>query len=55
MGEPFLRFCDDFNILIEWAMVAHPRTNDQVERANSLILQRLKPWIFNKMKKFAKQ
>lgn len=42
-GEPFLQFCDDFNIRIDWAMVAHPRSNDQVERANGLILQGLKP------------
>lgn len=42
-GEPFLQFCDDFNIRIDWAMVARPRSNDQVERANGLILQGLKP------------
>jgi hypothetical protein len=32
--------------------MAHPRTNDQVERPNSLVLQGLKPWIFDKLKKF---
>jgi transposase InsO family protein len=41
--EPFLQTCDKFNICIDWATVAHPRTNDQVERANNLILQGLKP------------
>jgi hypothetical protein len=34
MGEPFLQFCDDFNIHVDWAAVAHPSTNGQVERAN---------------------
>jgi hypothetical protein len=23
----FLRFCDDYHIRVEWALVAHPRTN----------------------------
>jgi hypothetical protein len=28
---------------MDWAAVAHPQTNGQVERANSMILQGLKP------------
>jgi hypothetical protein len=32
--------------------VAHPRTNRQVERVNNMVLQRLKPRIFNRLKKF---
>jgi transposase InsO family protein len=45
-GEKFLDFCDDNNIRVDWAMVAHPRTNGQVERGNGMILQGLKPRIF---------
>jgi hypothetical protein len=32
--------------------MAHPRTNGQVERANDMILQGLKPRIFNELNKF---
>jgi hypothetical protein len=32
--------------------VAHPRTNGQVERVNDMILQGIKPRIFNKLNKF---
>ena len=32
--------------------MAHPQTNGQVERANGMILQGLKPRIFNKLNKF---
>jgi hypothetical protein len=38
-GKRFLDFYDDNNIRVDWAMVAHPRTNGQVERANNMILQ----------------
>ena len=41
-GKKFLSFCDDNNIHVDWAAVSHPRTNGQVERANSMILQGLK-------------
>jgi transposase InsO family protein len=52
-GKEFLRFCDDYHIQVYWATVAHPRTNRQVERVNNMVLQRLKPRIFNRLKKFA--
>jgi hypothetical protein len=45
IGEKFLDFCDDNNIQVDWAVVTHPRTNRQVERANDLILQGLKSHI----------
>jgi transposase InsO family protein len=32
-GKKFLEFCDDHHIRVDWAAVAHPRTNGQVERA----------------------
>nr|CAB3471350.1 unnamed protein product [Digitaria exilis] len=51
-GKKFLKFCDDFHIRVDWSVVAHPQTNGQVERANGMILQGLKPRIHNKLKKF---
>jgi len=52
-GKEFLEFCDDHHIQVEWAVVAHLRTNGQVERVNGMVLQGLKPRIFNRLKKFA--
>ena len=54
-GKKFLRFCDDYHIRVDWSAVAHPQTNGQVERANSMILQGLKPRIFNKLNKFGRR
>jgi hypothetical protein len=45
-GKKFLNFCDDSNIHVDYSVVAHPKTNEQVERANDMILQGLKPCIF---------
>jgi transposase InsO family protein len=50
-GRKFLKFCDDHHIHVDWAAVAHPQTNGQVERANNMILQGLKPRIFNRLNK----
>jgi transposase InsO family protein len=36
--KKFLDFCDDHHIRVDWAVVAHPMTNGQVERANGMIL-----------------
>jgi transposase InsO family protein len=47
----FLEFCDDHHIRVDWAAVAHPQTNGQVERANGNILQGLKPRIFDRLNK----
>ena len=52
-GKKFLNFCDQYGIRVDWAAVSHPQTNGQCERANGMILQGLKPRIFNKLKKFA--
>ena len=52
-GKKFLDFCDGYVIRIDWAFVRHPRTNGQVERANGMVLQGLKPCIFNRLKKYA--
>jgi hypothetical protein len=40
---------------VDWAAVAHLMTNGQVERANGMILQGLKPRIYNNLNKFGKR
>jgi transposase InsO family protein len=50
-GRKFLEFCDKHHICMDWAAVAHPQTNGQVERANGMILQGLKPRIFDRLNK----
>jgi transposase InsO family protein len=54
-GKKFLGFCEDHHIRVDWAAVVHPMTNGQVERANGMILQGLKPRIYNDHNKFGKQ
>jgi transposase InsO family protein len=48
-SRKFLEFCDKYHICMDWAAVAHPQTNGQVECANGLILQGLKPRIFDRL------
>jgi transposase InsO family protein len=50
-GRKFLEFCDKFHIRVDWVAVAHPQTNGQVERANGMILQSLKPSILDRLNK----
>jgi transposase InsO family protein len=50
-GRKFLEFCDKHHIRVDWVVVAHPHTNGQVERANGMILQGLKPKIFDRLNK----
>jgi hypothetical protein len=40
---------------VDWAAVAHPMTNRQVEHVNDMILQGLKPRIYNDLNKFGKR
>jgi transposase InsO family protein len=54
-GRKFLDFCEDHHIRVDWAAVAHPMSNGQVERANDMILQGLKPRIYNDLNKFGKR
>jgi hypothetical protein len=37
---------------VDWSAVAHPKTNWQVDRANDMILQGLKPRICKRLNKF---
>jgi ribonuclease HI/transposase InsO family protein len=54
-GKKFLDFCEDHHIRVDWAAVAHPMMNGQVEHANGMILQGLKPRIYNDLNKFGKR
>jgi transposase InsO family protein len=54
-GRKFLDFCDDHHIQVDWAAVAHPMTNGQVGRANGMILQGLKPRIYDDLHKFGRR
>ena len=47
--------CTDHHICVDWSVVAHSRTNVQVEHANDMILQGLKPRIFNELNKFGRR
>jgi transposase InsO family protein len=54
-GKKFPDFCEDHHIHVDWAAVAHPMTNGQVERANGMLLQGLKSRIYNDLNKFGKR
>jgi hypothetical protein len=54
-GRKFLDFCEDHHIRVDWAAIAHPMTNGQVECANDMILQGLKPRIYNNLNKFGRR
>jgi hypothetical protein len=54
-GKKFLDFYENHHIRVDWAAVAHPMTNGQVEHANGMILQELKPRIYNDLNKFGKR
>jgi transposase InsO family protein len=54
-GRKFLEFYDDYQIHVDWSAVAHPKTNGQVEHGNGMILQGLKPRIFNRLNKFGRK
>jgi transposase InsO family protein len=54
-GRKFLEFYDDHHIRVLWSAIAHPKMNGQVERANGMVLQGLKPRIFNKLNKHGKK
>jgi ribonuclease HI len=47
----FQEYCENIGIQLCFASVAHPRSNDQVERANAEILRGLKIYTYNNLKK----
>jgi transposase InsO family protein len=49
----FKDFCVDSGIRINYASVSHPQSNGEVERSNGMILQGLKPRIFDRQKPYA--
>jgi IS30 family transposase len=51
----FLEFCDEYHICVDWAVVAHPLTNGQVERVNRMIIQGLKSQIFTRLKQLGQR
>jgi hypothetical protein len=55
IGKKFLDFYDNHDISVLWSVVAHPKTNGQVEHANGMVLQGLKPRIFDKLNKHGKK
>jgi transposase InsO family protein len=49
----FKDFCADSGIKVNYTSVSHPQSNSQVERSNDMILQGLKPRIFDRLKPYA--
>ena len=37
-SKKFIRFYDEQHIRVNWAAIAHPRMNGQVERVNDMLL-----------------
>jgi transposase InsO family protein len=54
-GKKFQDFYDNRHIRVLWSAVAHPKTNGQVEHANGMVLQGLKPRFFDKLNKHGKK
>jgi transposase InsO family protein len=52
MAIKFKSWAQDCGISIDYASVTHPQANGQVERANKLLLARLKPRLFDELKDF---
>lgn len=57
LGSPFTAiefrsWAQDCGISINYASVAHPQANGQVERANGLILAGLKPRLYEKLEDY---
>jgi hypothetical protein len=50
-----LKTCVDSGIKINYTSVSHPQSNGQVERSNSMILQGLKPKIFDRLKPYTRK
>jgi transposase InsO family protein len=58
LGSPFIAikfksWAQDYGISINYALVAHPEANEQVERANGLILVGLKPRLYEELEDYS--
>jgi transposase InsO family protein len=51
----FKEFCADSGIKINHVSMSHQQSNGQVERSNNMILQGLKPRIFDRLKPYARK
>jgi hypothetical protein len=51
----FKDFCADSSIKINYASVSHPQSNGQVEYSNGMILQGLKPIIFDRLNPYTEK
>jgi transposase InsO family protein len=51
-AREFKDFCADSGVKINYASVSHPQSNGQVERSNDMIIQGLKPRIFDRIKPY---
>ena len=57
LGSPFIAiefrsWAQDCGISIDYASIAHPQANSQVQRANRLLLAKLKPRLFDELKDY---
>jgi hypothetical protein len=52
-AREFKDFCVDSGVKINYASISHLQSNGQVEQSNSMILQGLKPRIFDRLKPYA--
>jgi hypothetical protein len=52
MTIEFKSWTQDCGISVDYAFVAHPQANGQVERANGLILAKLKPMLCEDLKDY---
>jgi hypothetical protein len=58
LGSPFTaiefrNWVQDYGISINYASVTHPEANEQVERANGLILAGLKPRLYEELEEYS--
>ena len=58
LGSPFIAiefrsWAQDCGISIDYASIAHPQANGQVERAHGLLLAKLKPRLFDEFKDYS--
>jgi hypothetical protein len=51
----FKDFCANARISINYSSVWHPQSNGQAHRSNGMILEGLKPRIFDRLKPYARK